>query len=108
MSEKDVPYKSFYTNSDTYYYMVMSLGLINARITYKGMVNKLFVDVIKNTMEAYTNDMLVKFKIGVDLQRDREQVFARMRIYNMELNPSKWFLTSTREISEVHGKSEEN
>lgn len=51
--------------------MVMPLGLINAHITYKGMVNKLFVDVIKNTMEAYTDDMLVKFKIGVDLQRPR-------------------------------------
>lgn len=62
---------------------------INADNNYQRKINKLFADMIKDTIEAYFDDMLVKSNIEVDHQRDLERAFARMRFHNVRLNPSK-------------------
>lgn len=68
----------------------MSFGFINVGDSYQSMVNNIFGDMIGNTMEAYVNDMLVKFKLSIDHQGDLEKEFARMKLYNVRLNPSKY------------------
>lgn len=40
------------------------------------MINHVFVDKIGKTMEEYVDDMLVKFKQGVDLCRHLARVFV--------------------------------
>lgn len=67
----------------------MPFGLIKAGAKYQRMVNKLLVDMIEDTVEAYIDNMLVKSKLGVDHQRDLERPFARMKLHNVRLNPSK-------------------
>lgn len=68
----------------------MSFGFINVGDSYQSMVNNIFGDMIGNTMEAYVNDMLVKFKLSINHQGDLEKEFARMKLYNVRLNPSKY------------------
>ena len=53
---------SFITEKGTYCYRVMPFGLKNAGATYQRMVNKVFKDLLGNTMEAYVDDMIVKSK----------------------------------------------
>ena len=43
-----------------YCYKVMPFGLKNTGTTFLRMVNKVFKDLIRNTMEVYIEDMLVK------------------------------------------------
>ena len=52
----------FITNEGVYCYKVMLVRLKNAKFTYQRMMNKVFTDQIKRNMEAYVDDILVKFK----------------------------------------------
>ena len=53
------------------------------------MVNKLFHDMIGDTMEAYVDDMLVESKKAVNHVVDLEKTFQRMREHQVRLNPTK-------------------
>lgn len=99
MVEKDVSHSFFYVDSDMYHYMAMSLALINASVTYQSIVNKFFIDIIGNTIEAYIDDMLVKSKVGGNHQRDLERAFAIIRLHNVRLIPTKCaFDVNSREL----------
>lgn len=66
MDERDMPHMVFYADNDIYHhYTWMSFRLINAGTTNQSMVNKLFVDMISNTIEDYVDDMVVKSKVGI-------------------------------------------
>lgn len=66
MAEKDVSHKSFCADNDIYHYIVMPFELISTCATYKRLVNKLFVDMMGDTMNAYVDKILMKFKVGID------------------------------------------
>ena len=53
------------------------------------MVNKVFKDLLGNTMEAYVDDMIVKSTKEESHIEELKNVFNVMRKYNMRLNPSK-------------------
>lgn len=59
MAAGDAHHIAFYIDSDIHHYRVMPFGLINAGSTYQRMVNKLFIGMIGETVEAYVDDMLV-------------------------------------------------
>jgi hypothetical protein len=48
------------TDKDPYYYRVMPFRLKNAGVTYQRLVNKMFREKIRQDMEVYFDDMLVK------------------------------------------------
>lgn len=52
MSEKYAPHTAFYANSDIYHYAVMPFTLVNVGATYQMMVNRLFVDVLRDNMKV--------------------------------------------------------
>ena len=53
----------------------MPFGLKNAVATFQRMVNKVFKDLIRNTMEVYMDDMLVKSIHRTDhLQTSRQNL----------------------------------
>lgn len=89
MVDKDTLHTVLYADNNIYHYIVMPFGLINVGLTYQRMVNKLFTDIMEDTMEAYVNDMLMKFKVGVNHQKKFECAFARMRLHNDRPKPSK-------------------
>jgi len=67
----------------------MSFGLKNVVATYQMLMDKVFREQIGKNMEVYVDDMIVK---SCEVQRhvkDLEEVFARIRKYNIRLNPKK-------------------
>jgi len=51
---------TFTTGQKIYCYKVMPFGLKNAGVTFQQMINKVFKDLIGDTMEVYMDDMLMK------------------------------------------------
>lgn len=89
MAENNTHHTAFYADNDIYHYTVIPFGLINAGVTYQMMVNKLFVGMICDTMEAYVDDMLVKSIKRVDHVEDLRNTFERMRLHQVRLNQTK-------------------
>ena len=52
-------------------------------------MNKVFSEHIKNLMEVYIDDMLVKTKEKGSLLSFLEAVFSYLQQHNMRLNPQK-------------------
>ena len=67
----------------------MSFDLKNAGTTYQQLVNKVFVDKIKHTMEVYVDDMLVKSLTVEQHIDDLASKFASFRLNNVRLNLKK-------------------
>ena len=60
MYAPDEEHTSFITDRGLYCYKVMPFGLKNAGATYQRLVNRMFSDQIRRTVEVYVDDMLVK------------------------------------------------
>ncbi|KAL0303534.1 UNVERIFIED_CONTAM: Gag-Pol polyprotein [Sesamum radiatum] len=88
MAEEDRVKTSFITDQGIYCYNVMPFGLKNAGATYQRLVNRMFKNQIRSTMEVYVDDMLVKSK-EEDHLRELKRAFDIMRDYGMKLNPEK-------------------
>ena len=70
---------SFITSRGIYRYKVMSFGLKNAGSTYQRLVNMMFADQIRETMEDYIDDMLVKSLAAEDHISHLQQAFSTLR-----------------------------
>ena len=89
MCPKDEDKTTFTTDRGLYCYKVMSFGLKNVGATYQWLVNKVFANLIRKTMEVYVDDMLVKSLQKQDHITDLWEMFALLRNFNMKLNPAK-------------------
>jgi len=89
MYEPDVPKTAFTIDTANYCYKVMPFGLKNAGATYQRLMDKVFKDQIGKNMEVYADDIVVKSGEVEKHLRDLEEVFARIREYNIRLNPEK-------------------
>ena len=67
----------------------MPFGLKNVGATYQRLVNMMFAEQIKKTMEVYVNDMLMKSQLTSRHVFDLEEMFNVLRKYKMKLNPAK-------------------
>ena len=86
MCPEDEDKIAFTIDRGLYCYKVMSFGLKNTSATYQRLVNKVFANLIRKTMEVYVDDMLVK-----SLQKEYHvtnlwEMFTLLRKYNMKLN----------------------
>jgi hypothetical protein len=70
-------------------YKVMPFGLKNAGATYKRLMDKMFHNQIRQNVEVYIDDMLVKTKDKANHLDDLEETFKTLRQYHMKLNLSK-------------------
>ena len=66
MHPPDAEKTTFIAPHELYYYSVMSFGLKNAKETYQRLVTKIFLPLLRKTMEVYIDDMLVKSKRRLD------------------------------------------
>ena len=67
----------------------MPFGLKNTGATFQRRVTKVCKPQIGWNMEGYVDDMIVKTKVTSDHRKDLQEMFDRLRFYNMKLNPSK-------------------
>lgn len=89
MYELGMEATSFVINRGTYCYKVMPLGLKNAGATYQRIVNRIFKEKIRETLEVYVDDMVLKDKEKTDHIIHHKESFDLFRKYNMKLNPEK-------------------
>ena len=66
-----------------------ALWLKNAGATYQRAMNAIFHDILGHHMEIYIDDIVVKFKKGIEPLNHLRKSFERMRLHQLKLNPRK-------------------
>jgi hypothetical protein len=109
MSREDEKNTAFITVDDLFCYVSMPYGLKNALPTFVRAMHKIFDDLIRDLVEVYIDDIIVKVKSSASLLDNLALVFDRLRLTCTKLNPEKCifgvtagkllgFLVSCREI----------
>ena len=89
MKESNQLATSFITPFRSFCYIIMPFGLKNAGATYQRCMLNCFGDLIRRTVEAYVDDIVVKSKWTDHLVANFEQTFAKLRANDIKLNPEK-------------------
>src|SRR6185503_17952818 len=90
MSTEDRKHTAFVTVDKLYCYIVMPYGLRNALPTFVPAMNKTFCNLIRDIVEVYIDDIVVKTKVGSTLVEDLSLVFDRPRATRTKLNPEQY------------------
>jgi hypothetical protein len=89
MSREDRKYTAFVIVDGLYCYVVMPHGLKNALPTFVRAMSKTLGDLIRDKVEVYVDDIMVKTKRGSTLVEDLTLVFDKLRATHTKLNPDK-------------------
>jgi hypothetical protein len=89
MSREDRKHTAFVTVDGLYCYVVMPYRLKNALLTFVRAMSKTFGDLIRDRVEVYVDDIVVKTKKRSTLVEDLTLVFDKLRATRMKLNPDK-------------------
>ena len=89
MSREDRKHTAFVTVDGLYCYIVMPYGLRNALPTCVRAMKKTFCNLIRDIIEVYVDDIVVKTKVGSTLVEDLSLIFDRLRATRTKLNPEK-------------------
>jgi hypothetical protein len=90
MSREDRKHTAFVTVDGLYCYVVMPYGLKNALPTFVRAMSKTFGDLIRDRVEVYVDDIVVKTKRGSTLVEDLTLGFDKLRATRTKLNPDKY------------------
>jgi hypothetical protein len=89
MSREDRKHTAFVIVDGLYCYVVMPYGLKNVLPTFVRAMSKTFGDLIRDRIEIYIDDIVVKTKRGSTLVEDLTLVFDKLRATHTKLNPDK-------------------
>ena len=89
MSRQDRKHTAFVTVDGLYCYVVMPYGLKNALPTFVRAMSKTFGELIRDKIDIYVDDIVVKTKRGSTLVEDLTLVFDKLRATHTRLNPEK-------------------
>ena len=89
MHKDDAEKTDFITSWGVYNYKVMYFGLKNVSAAYMKAMNTLFHNLIHKKIEVYVADVIIKSKEILNHLVDLRKFFARLRKYNLKLNPAK-------------------
>jgi hypothetical protein len=89
MSREDRKHTAFVTVDGLYGYVVMSYSLKNALPTFVRAMSKTFGDLIRDKVEVYIDDIVVKTKRRSTLVEDLTLVFDKLQATRTKLNPDK-------------------
>jgi hypothetical protein len=89
MSREDRKHTAFVTLDGLYCYVIMPYGPKNALPTFVRAMSKTFGDLIRDKVEVYVDDIMVKTKRGLTLVEDLTLVFDKMRATRTKLNLDK-------------------
>jgi hypothetical protein len=89
MSRQDRKHTAFVTVDGLYCYIVMPYDLKNSLPTFVWAMSKTFGDLIRDRVEVYIDDIVVKTKRGSTLVEDLTLVFDMLRATHTKLNPDK-------------------
>lgn len=86
MAIEDQEKTSFISLEANYHCIVMPFGLKNARVIYHRIMTQMFRKKIRNTVEVYIDDMVVKSK---ENQRHAGDLTEILRRHRLHLNADK-------------------
>jgi len=89
MAASDMNKTTFITDDANYFYRVMPFGLKNAKETYQRLMDKVFSHLMRQCVEVYVDDMVVKSPSHHQHAQDLSAVFFALRQYNLRLNLDK-------------------
>jgi hypothetical protein len=89
MSKEDEEHATFITVDGLFCYISMPYGLKNALPTFVRAMHKIFGDLIRDLVEVYVNDIIVKIKSHASLVDNLALVFDRLQATRTKLNPDK-------------------
>jgi hypothetical protein len=89
MSREDEEHRAFITVDDMFCYVSMPYGLKNALPTFVRAMHKTFNGLIRDLVEVYVDDIVVKIKLHASLLDNLALVFDRLRSTRIKLNPDK-------------------
>jgi hypothetical protein len=89
MSRQDRKHTTFVTVDGLYCYVVMPYGLKNTLPTFVRAMSKTFGDLIRDRIEVYIDDIVLKTKRGSTLVEDLTLVFDKLWATRTRLNPEK-------------------
>jgi hypothetical protein len=89
MAKEDRKHTAFVTVDGLYCYVVMPYGLRNALPTFVRAMSKTFGDLIRDKVEIYVDDIVVKTRERSAIMEDLALVFGKLRATRTKLNPEK-------------------
>jgi hypothetical protein len=89
MSREDEEHTTFIIVDGLFCYVSLPYGLKNALPTFVRVMHKTFSDLIRDLIEVYVDDIIVKIKSHASLLDNLTQVFDRLRTTHTKLNPEK-------------------
>jgi hypothetical protein len=89
MSREDEENTIFITVDGLFCYVSMPYGLKNALPTFVRVMHKTFSDLIRDLVEVYVDDIIVKVKSSASRLDNLALVFDRLRLTHTKLNPDK-------------------
>jgi hypothetical protein len=89
MSREDEEHTGFIIVHGLFCYVSMPYVLKNALPTFVRAMHKTFRDLIRELIEVYVDDIVVKIKSHASLLDNLAQVFDRLRSTRTKLNPDK-------------------
>jgi hypothetical protein len=89
MSEEDEENTAFIIIDGLFCYVSMPYGLKNALPTFVCAMHKTFSDLIRDLVEVYVDDIVIKVKSRASLLDNLALVFDRLRLTRTKLNPDK-------------------
>jgi hypothetical protein len=95
MSREDEENTAFITVYGLFCYVSMPYDLKNALPTFVRAMHMTFGDLIRDLVEVYVNDIVVKVKSSASLLDNLAFVFDRLRLTRTKLNPDKCVLGVT-------------
>jgi hypothetical protein len=89
MSREDEENTAFITVDGLFCYVSMPYGLKNALPTFVRVMHKTFGDLIRDLVEVYVDDIVVKVKSSASLLDNLALVFDMLHLTRTKLNPDK-------------------
>jgi hypothetical protein len=89
MSEEDKENIAFITVDGLFCYVSVPYGVKNTLPTFVRAMHKTFGDLIRDLVEVYVDDIIVKVKSSASLLDNLALVFDRLRLTRTKLNPEK-------------------
>jgi hypothetical protein len=89
MSKKDEKHTAFITVDGLFCYVSMPYGLKNALPIFMCAMHKTFGDLVRDLVEVYVDDIIIKVKSRASLLDNLALVFDRLRLTRTKLNPDK-------------------
>jgi hypothetical protein len=90
MSREDEENTAFIIVDGLFCYVSMPYGLKNALSTFVRAIHKTFGDLIRDLVEVYIDDIVIKVKSCASLLNNHALVFDRLRLIRTKLNPDKY------------------